>query len=93
MNFPMKKSAKVWMILMTYKFRNHPSIVNIKEQSHPLMSHPYINVTPIHKKDDLTDETNFQPVSVLPLLSKVFEQVIYNELGKYIVTFLNKLLC
>ena len=57
------------------------------------MSHPYINVTPIHKKDDLTDETNFQPVSVLPLLSKVFEQVIYNELGKYMVTFLNKLLC
>ena len=51
------------------------------------------NVIPVHKKDDPTDKTNFQPVSVLPLLSKVFERVIYNHLGKYMDTFLNKLLC
>ena len=51
------------------------------------------NVTPVHKKDDPTDKTNFRPVSVLPLLSKVFERVIYNQLGKYMDTFLNKLLC
>ena len=44
------------------------------------------NVTPVHKKDDPT-------VSVLPLLSKVFERVIYNQLGKHMDTFLNKLLC
>ena len=51
------------------------------------------NVIPVHKKDDPTDNTNFQPVSVLPLLSKVFERVSYNQLGKYMNTFLNKLLC
>ena len=51
------------------------------------------NVTPVHKKDDPTDKTNFRPVSVLSLLSKVFERVIYNQLGKYMDTFLNKLLC
>ena len=51
------------------------------------------NVTSVHKKDDPTDKTNFRPVSVLPLLSKVFERVIYNQLGKYMETFLNKLLC
>ena len=28
----------------------------------------------------------------MPLLSKVFERVIYNQLGKYMETFLNKLL-
>ena len=50
------------------------------------------NVTPVHKKDDQTDKTNFQPGSVFPLLSKVFERVIYNQLGKYLDTFLNKLL-
>ena len=49
------------------------------------------NVTPVHKKDDPTDKTNFRPISVFPLLSKVFERVIYNQLGKY--TFLNKFLC
>ena len=51
------------------------------------------NFTPVHKKDDPTDKTNFRPVSVLPLLSKVFERIIYNQLGKYIDTFLTKLLC
>ena len=51
------------------------------------------NVTPVHKKDDPTDKKNIRPVSVLPLLSKVFERVIYNQLGKYMGTFLNKLLC
>ena len=51
------------------------------------------NVTSVHKKDDPTDKTNFRPISVLPLLSKVFERVIYNQLGKYMDTFLNKLLC
>ena len=51
------------------------------------------NVTPVHKKDNPTDKTNFRPISVLPLLSKVFERVIYNQLGKYMGTFLNKLLC
>ena len=52
-----------------------------------------IPVTPVHKKDDPTDKTTYQPISVLPLLSKVFERVIYNQLGKYMETFLNKLLC
>ena len=51
------------------------------------------NATPVHKKDNPTDKTNFRPVSVLPLLSKVFERVIYNQLGKYKDTFLNKRLC
>ena len=33
MNFLMKRSAKDWLILITfYKFRDHPSIVNIKER-------------------------------------------------------------
>ena len=52
-----------------------------------------VNVTPVHKKDDPTDKTNFRPISVLPLLSKAFERVIYSQLGKYMDTFLNKLLC
>ena len=51
------------------------------------------NITPVHKKDDPTDKTNFRPVSVLPLLSKVFERAIYNQLGKDMDTFLNKLSC
>ena len=51
------------------------------------------NVIPVHKKEDPTDKTNFQPVSVLPLLSKMSERVIYKQLGKYMDIFVNKLLC
>ena len=50
------------------------------------MPHPYI------KKDDLTDKINFRPVRVLPLSSKMFEWIIYNQLGKYMDTFFIKLL-
>ena len=48
---------------------------------------------PVFKKLDPTDKTNFRPVSVLPLLSKVFEKIMYDQLYEYAETFLNKLLC
>ena len=51
------------------------------------------NVTPVHKKDNPTNKTNFWPVSVLPSLWKEFERAIYNQLGKYMGTFVQKLLC
>ena len=41
----------------------------------------------------IQNDKNFQPVSVLSLLSKVSERFIYYQLGKYMNTFLNKLLC
>ena len=50
------------------------------------------NVIPVHKKDDPPEKTNFRSVSVLYLLAKVLERVIYNHLGMYMDTFLNKLL-
>ena len=50
------------------------------------------NVTPVRKKDDPTNKTNFSPVSVLPLFPKVFERIIYNQLGKYMDTFLNEVM-
>ena len=51
------------------------------------------NITPVHKKDDPTDKVNYRSVSILPSLSKIFERVIYNQLGEYMDLFLNKLLC
>ena len=114
---------------IVYKFRNHPSLVKIKEQykikgsfsfklattegtkaiitdlptnkaanfsfddlticlNYALINGKFpitlknANVTSVHKKDYPTDKTNFRPVSVLPLLSKVFERVINNQLVK-----------
>ena len=51
------------------------------------------NITPVHKKDETTDKENYRPVSVLPLFSKIFEKVIYDQLSQYLEKYLNSLLC
>ena len=45
------------------------------------------------KKLDPSDKANYRPVSVLPLVSKVFEKIMYDQLYEYIEHFLNQLLC
>ena len=37
------------------------------------------NVSPIFKKHDTLDKENYRPVSILPLLSKVYEKLLYNR--------------
>ena len=51
------------------------------------------NITPVHKKGKPTDKENYRPVSVLPLLSKVFERLLYDQLSDYLEKYLNTLLC
>ena len=38
------------------------------------------NITPIHKKDEVTNKNNYRPVSVLPAISKRFEKVMFEQL-------------
>ena len=52
-----------------------------------------LNIVPVQKKEDPTDKTNYRPVSVLSLLSKVFEKVMYEQLYEYLNNYLNDLLC
>ena len=44
-------------------------------------------------KKDLTDKSNFWPISILPLILKVFEKVIFDQLCNYVNRFLSSLLC
>ena len=37
------------------------------------------NVSPIFKKDDPLDKENYRPISILPLISKVYETILYNR--------------
>ena len=41
------------------------------------------NVTPVFKKNDKQNKTNYRPISLLPNLGKVFERAIFNHLYKY----------
>ena len=46
------------------------------------------NLIPVFKKLDPSDKANYRPV-----LSKVFEKILYDQLYKYIEHFLNQILC
>ena len=41
-------------------------------------------VRPIHKGGCPTDMNNYRPISILPLMSKIFERVVYNQLYKFV---------
>ena len=41
-------------------------------------------VTPIFKKGLKSGPNNYRPISVIPIVSKVFEQIVYNQLYHYL---------
>ena len=43
-------------------------------------------VTPIFKKGLKSDPNNYRPISVIPIVSKVFEQIVYNQLYHYLLS-------
>ena len=51
------------------------------------------DITPVFKKLDPSDKANYRPVTILPLESKVFKKILYDQLYEYIEHFLNQLLC
>ena len=46
--------------------------------------------SPLHKKEDLTSANNYRPISILPILSKILEKAVHNQLTSYLEE--NKLL-
>ena len=53
----------------------------------------YADVTPVFKKGDRLDKTNYRPVSILSSLSKIFERLLYNQMNDYINPLLSKYQC
>ena len=43
------------------------------------------NITPVHKKQSKNLVNNYRPISLLPILGKVFEKIIYNSLFNYLL--------
>ena len=53
----------------------------------------YADITPIFKKDDKTDKTNYRPISILPNFSKIYERFTQNEMYPYLNQIFLKYQC
>ena len=51
------------------------------------------NVTPVFKKGARTSKNNYRPVSILPILSKLFEQLISKQLPEFFESILSRFQC
>ena len=51
------------------------------------------NVTPVFKKGARTSKNNYRPVSILPILSKLFERLINKQLSEFFERILSKFQC
>ena len=71
-----------------------PTLANIYNECVNSTSFPSkMKITPVHKKDDVTNVKNYRPISVLPSTSKVFERLMQSEMNSYISVYLSKYLC
>ena len=40
------------------------------------------DVIPVFKKEDPNNKVNYRPISLLPIISKIFERALFEEIGK-----------
>ena len=51
------------------------------------------DITPLHKKLETILKENYRPVSLLPVVSKLFERLMQKQMVAYIEKFLSPYLC
>ena len=44
------------------------------------------NVTPVHKKNNKQLITNYRPISLLPILAKIYERIIFKNMYNYLIS-------
>ena len=53
----------------------------------------YADIAPLHKCAETTNKKNYRPISMLPLVSKVFERILYKQIGYFINEKLFRYMC
>ena len=60
-------------------------IINLSFETSTVISDTKVpKVVPLFKKGDKANEGNYRPVSILPIVSKIYERLAYNQLYKYL---------
>ena len=65
---------------------------SINSSKFPL-SFKIANITPVFKNESRNHKNNYRPVSILPLISKVFEKIMNKQLSIYFEVILSKFQC
>ena len=71
----LRQSAEVTANTLQLLFNNAISSSEFRENLR------LTDVTPIFKEKDPLDKTNYRPVSVLPLVSKIFERLMQEQIN------------
>ena len=56
-------------------------------------SFKFANVTPVFKQGSRNQEGNYRPISILPIISKIFEKLICRQLSNHFDNILSKFQC
>ena len=51
------------------------------------------DIIPSFKKGSSTDKSNYRPISLLPVVSKIFERILADQLNEHLESSFSKLLC
>ena len=51
------------------------------------------NVIPVFKKEDPNDKVDYRPISLLPIITKIFERVLFEQIEKFSEKTLSPKLC
>ena len=65
----------------TIKTSNFPNCLNLAD------------ITPLHKKGRRDNKENYRPVSILPVLSKLFERILFEQISSFFDNFLSEKQC
>ena len=91
-NLPLDKASAAEIPIKTLK-ESFPEPANCINESLTNNKFPdtlkLSDITPVFRKVDPSDKVDYRSVSILPLVSKVFEKVMYDQLYEYIEHFLN----
>ena len=51
------------------------------------------DIVPVHKKLTKAYKKNYRPVSILPIVSKIFERLMHQQINSFVSNLLSKFLC